>query len=127
MKRLFATLTLAAVALTAAACSSTNADSAAGPAASVDPNAPKIVAKDIAFTTPDVEVPAGAGFQLVFDNEDGAPHNVAIADASGASVFKGEIFSGAATRVYQVPALAAGTYTFTCEVHPGMTGTIVAN
>ncbi len=27
---------------------------------------------------------------------------------------------------YQVPALAAGTYTFVCEVHPDMKGTITA-
>jgi plastocyanin len=50
---------------------------------------------------------------------------VAIADAAGGSVFKGEIVSGKQA-TYQVPALAAGTYTFICEVHPNMKGTITA-
>jgi plastocyanin len=29
-----------------------------------------------------------------------------------------------ATKVYQVPALPAGTYGFVCSVHPNMTGTL---
>ena len=127
MKRLIATLALAAVALAAAACGNTNAGQPAAPAASLDPNAPAIVAKDIKFVTTEVKVPAGKAFQLTFDNQDGAPHNVAIyTDASASqALFQGEIFSSA-TRVYQVPALAAGTYFFRCDVHPDMTGTIVA-
>ena len=44
--------------------------------------------------------------------------------AGGASVFTGEIFNGAATRTYNVPALEAGDYTFVCSVHPNMTGTL---
>ena len=39
-------------------------------------------------------------------------------------MLKGEIFNGAATKTYQVPALGAGTYTFVCSVHPNMTGTL---
>lgn len=127
MKRLLATVALAAVALAAAACGNTNAGQPAAPAASVDPNAPAIVAKDIKFVTTQVKVPAGKAFGLSFDNQDGAPHNVAIYADSSASqnLFQGEIFSGA-TRVYQVPALAPGSYFFRCDVHPDMTGTIVA-
>jgi plastocyanin len=128
MKRLFATLALAAVALAAAACSSTNAGQPAASAASLDPNAPTIVAKDLTFVTPNVTVPAGKPFQLTFDNQEGAPHNVAIyTDASASqSLYQGEIFSSA-TRVYDVPALAAGSYFFRCDVHPDMKGTIVAD
>ena len=127
MKRLLATVALAAVALAAAACGTTNAGQPAAPAASVDPNAPAIVAKDIKFVTTDVKVPAGKAFGLSFANQDGAPHNVAIYTDSSASqsLFKGDIFSSE-TRVYQVPALAPGTYFFRCDVHPEMTGTIVA-
>ena len=84
-----------------------------------------ITAQNIAFTTPDVTAPAGAAFTINFDNEDaGIPHNVEITDASGASVFKGEIFPGVATKAYSVPSLAAGTYSFKCDVHPNMTGTL---
>jgi plastocyanin len=128
VKRLIATLALATVALAAAACSSTNAG---GPAPSVgpaDPNAPVVVAQDLRFTTSEVAVPAGKAFQLTFDNREGPPHNVAIyTDASaGQAVFQGEIFGGPAVKVYDVPALTAGTYFFRCDVHPDMQGTIVA-
>jgi plastocyanin len=49
---------------------------------------------------------------------------VAITDSSGQQVFKGEIFAGPGSRQYPIPALAAGTYTFACSVHPQMTGTL---
>ena len=84
-----------------------------------------IVAKDIKFVPSAVSVKADTAFDIVFDNQDGAPHNIDISNASGATVFKGEIVTS--TRVtYAVPALAAGTYAFICEVHPEMKGTITA-
>jgi mono/diheme cytochrome c family protein/plastocyanin len=86
-----------------------------------------IVAQGIAFTTTDVTAPADTAFVIAFDNEDaGTPHDVEIKDASGTEVFKGDIFSGVATQNYNVPALKAGTYNFTCIVHPTMTGTLTA-
>ncbi len=39
-------------------------------------------------------------------------------------VFKGDIITGPAKTTYNVPALAAGAYTFVCSVHPNMTGTL---
>ena len=129
MKRLFVTLALATVALAAAACSTTNADNGAptAPAAPADPNAPVVIAKDMQFATKDVQVPAGKAFSLTFTNNDGAPHIVSIYTDSSASTnpFRGEIFASA-TKVEQVPALAAGTYFFRCDVHPDMQGTITA-
>lgn len=122
MKRLIATLALATVALAAAACAS--GGGAPAVTGSVDPNAVKVTAKDIKFTTSDVAAPAGAAFQVSFDNEDGAPHNVAIVDGSGKEQFKGEIFGGPATKTYQVPALPAGTYQLRCDVHPDMKATL---
>lgn len=87
----------------------------------------EIVAEGIAFTTPAVTVPADTPFQIDFKNQDaGIPHNVEIKDAAGAAVFRGEIFNGVDARVYDVPALAAGDYPFTCSVHPNMTGTLTA-
>jgi len=84
-----------------------------------------IVAQNIAFTTTDVTAPADTPFTIEFQNQDaGVPHNVDIKDAAGTSVFKGEIFPGVATKSYQVPALKAGSYTFICDVHPNMTGTL---
>ncbi len=83
-----------------------------------------IEAKGIAFTQTSWSGPAGKAFTIAFSNQDpGTPHNVEIKDSSGAVVFKGDIFNGVDTRVYQVPALPAGDYTFSCVVHPNMTGT----
>lgn len=85
----------------------------------------KEAALNIAFVNKDLAAPADAPFQIEFDNQDaGVPHNIAIKDASGAEVFKGEIFNGAAVKTYDVPALKAGDYTFVCTVHPNMTGTL---
>jgi plastocyanin len=127
MKRLIATLALATVALAAAACGSTSAAAPSAPAAPADPNAPAVSADQLKFDKAEVQVPAGKPFQLTFQNKEAAPHNVAIFTDSSASqsVYQGEIFSSA-TKVYDVPALAAGSYFFRCDVHPDMTGTIVA-
>ena len=48
-----------------------------------------------------------------------------IVGHSIANLFRGEIFSSG-SKVYDVPALEAGTYFFRCDVHPDMTGTITA-
>jgi plastocyanin len=127
MKRLTLTLGLLALAAVLAACSgvSAAAPTPAAPAGNPSGDAVTIVAKDMKFVQTAVPVKAGTAFDLVFDNQEGAPHNVAISNASGASVFKGEIVSN--TKVtYKVPALSAGTYGFICEVHPDMKGTITA-
>jgi plastocyanin len=80
-------------------------------------------AKNIAFAEGSLTAPADRPFTLEFVNEDaGTPHNFELKDGAGASVFQGEVFNGVDTRVYDVPALAAGTYTFLCTVHPSMTG-----
>ena len=127
MKRLTLTLGLLALAAVLAACSGASAGtpSPAATAGSPSGDAVTIVAKDLKFVQTSVPVKAGAAFDLVFDNQEGAPHNIAISDASGASVFKGEIVSNSKV-TYAVPALAAGTYGFICEVHPDMKGTITA-
>jgi len=82
-----------------------------------------IHAQGIAYLDTSFTAPAGKPFTLAFVNEDqGTPHNVELKNASGAVAFKGEIFSGVATRVYEVPALPAGTYPYVCSVHSNMTG-----
>lgn len=83
-----------------------------------------VEAKGIAFLQASWTGPADKPFTLAFDNEDaGVPHNVALKDSSGAEAWKGAIFNGVETRVYDVPALPGGEYTFVCTVHPNMTGT----
>ena len=97
-------------------------------APSIDPDAPFIAAANLEFDRDLLTVPAGEAFKLVFENREAAPHNVAIyADSSvSTELFKGEVFSGPATRTYDVPALAAGSYYFRCDLHPNMDGSVTA-
>ena len=86
-----------------------------------------LTASGIAFDKTDLTAPAGAPFQITFTNNDaGIPHDVAIHTGSptGPIVWQGAIITGVATQTYDVPALPAGTYGFTCVVHPNMTGTL---
>ena len=125
MKRLTLTLGPFVLAAVLAACSgtSTAANGSPVPAGSPSGDTVTVVAKDLKFTTPAVSAKVGSPFIIAFDNQDGAPHNIAISDASGAKVFKGDIVAGKQVD-YPVGALPAGTYGFICEVHPDMTGTL---
>jgi plastocyanin/mono/diheme cytochrome c family protein len=109
------------------------AGGSAAPAASIDPNAPKVTvaAKDGAatagFDPNTLEAKADTAFTFVFENDDttSGPHNAVIHDPSNAVVPMGDtaFFTGPATKSYAVPALKAGSYTFVCQVHPTtMTG-----
>jgi plastocyanin len=117
----------------ASATASPASSASAGPGESTTPSAStaaaavELSAQNITFDKTALSVPAGAAFQLVFHNNDaGIPHNVEIKDGTGASVFKGEIFSGVDSRTYDVTSLAAGAYKFVCSVHPNMVGELTA-
>jgi len=86
-----------------------------------------IVAQDIKFDRASLALPAGTVAPLLFDNRDGAPHNVAITSSDGTKVFTGDTFSGPSTKTYEVPALTAGSYGFHCDVHPDMKGTLTVS
>ena len=82
------------------------------------------------FDPKELEAAANTPFTVTFDNQDTttSPHNWVLKDSSGAKVaIEGDtaFFSGPAKRDYKIPALAAGAYSFLCEVHPAaMTGTL---
>lgn len=135
MKRVALAAALAGLAAITVACSSGGtsatpaASGATSPAASADASTPAgsgttVVAKDIAFQPTSLSIPADTATQITLDNQDTVPHNIAIKDASGATVFKGEIQNGQGTITYDVNALPAGSYQFWCELHPNMTGTL---
>jgi len=100
---------------------------ASGPAGSDSADLVMISASGVKFEQTTVTAPADTPFQVQFENKDpGTPHNIALhlGDVNGEELFKGEVFSGVATRVYDVQALDAGAYAFVCTVHPTMTGTL---
>ena len=88
----------------------------------------ELTAANIAFGSTTLTATANAPFILKFTNNDaGVPHNVVIhtgPNASDPAAFDGEIFTGVDSRTYPIPALKAGTYAFSCKVHPIMTGTL---
>jgi plastocyanin len=103
------------------------AGSAAPASSQAAPNADAVVtAQNTAFEEAAITIPAGRPFTLALDNKDTLPHNVVLEDASGKKVFDGDIVTGPAVKVYDVPAIPAGTYKFVCAVHPNMTGTATA-
>jgi plastocyanin len=127
VKHVAATFGFVAIVLVAAACSSgAAAPASSGPLASVDPNAIQISAKDLKFSTAQLDAPADKAFTIVFDNQESAPHNVAIYKDQSASqkVFVQEPFGGPKAVTYQVGPLAAGSYFFRCDVHTDMKGTL---
>ena len=85
-------------------------------------------AKNLQFSASTLTLPAGQAVTLTFTNSDaGIPHNLSIySDAAyTTNVFKGDLVTGPASGTYNIPALAAGTYYFRCDVHPAtMVGTV---
>jgi plastocyanin len=110
----------------ASAAPSTEASAAPSSAASAGPGggtALSVVAQGVQYQTTTLEATAGQPFQIAFDNQDaGIPHNIQIADAGGTMVFEGDTINGVAQTTYNVPALTAGVYKFTCKWHPNMVG-----
>src|SRR5690606_30769350 len=133
MKRIATSLAAIAIAAVVAACSGADAGSSQAPseapsgAPSADAGALQISAKDIKFSTDTLEAKAGEPITIVFENQESAPHNVAIYTDESASekIFAEEPFSGPKTVTYNVPAQDAGTYYFHCDLHPNMAGSLV--
>jgi plastocyanin len=87
-----------------------------------------VVAKNLSFGVKCLAAPAGQPFTIDFDNQDGAPHNVAIYTNSSRSksIFVGDRVDGPKKATYRAPVITAGTYYFVCDFHPFMNGTFIA-
>jgi plastocyanin len=100
---------------------------ASGPPPSAPAGGAGLRADGLAFDREHLDVPAGRPFKLLFENGDGAPHNVRIYDEGvDRPLFVGEVFGGPGSRVYEVPAIPSGSHRFRCDVHPEMSGTVTA-
>jgi plastocyanin len=126
MNRLLSSALITIAIVVLAACSA--GASGRAPDQSIAPDALRISANGLAFSTSTLSAPADEPFQIAFENQERAPHNVAIyRDSSAAEKLFGEDpFSGPAVVTYDVPALAPGTYFFRCDVHPNMSGQLTA-
>ena len=119
--RAFALAVVSSIAL--AACGG-----AASPPPSYPPGAIVVVAENMTFDPAQLVVPTDTRFTLVLVNRDAAQHNIAIRTKRGFEgdlVFRHDPIS-ASTVILEVGPIPAGTYFFLCEVHPSMTGTVIA-
>jgi plastocyanin len=117
------TLVLALVALIAASCGGSAAPAPSFPTGSII-----VTAKNRAFDTKELRVPADTAVTLVFVNEESDLHNIAIRTQSG---FDGDLIFrfdpvSIKTVVLRVDPIPKGSYFFLCEIHPAMSGTVVA-
>ena len=79
----------------------------------------KEVADHLAFTNRELNAPAGTPISIDFDNQDvNVEHNILVTDGCGVTVFDGAVITGPSSTTYHLPALAAGTYSFICVIHP---------
>jgi plastocyanin len=80
-----------------------------------------LVAKNFAFNTKTITVPAGAAVRINFNNQDSSvPHNFALYDDEGATkkFFVGDLITGPRTTVYSFIAPSVpGIYHFQCDPH----------
>jgi plastocyanin len=115
-----------AVALTATACISD--DPVAGPAdalAAGDGDAAVTLrALNLSFDRDRIDATAGQPLTITFDNaDDNIPHNLHV--EAGTLDVKTDITPGPTTQVLEVTIDTPGTYEFSCDVHPEMTGDLV--
>ena len=81
----------------------------------------------VSFEQNRLEAPASTAFVIHFENRQvGVPHNVWIKDAQGEVIFEGrpDVTGPLAADYVVSDGLPAGTYTFYCQIHPNMTGTL---
>jgi plastocyanin len=96
-----------------------------GPAA---PPALTLTAKNTTFSRSELHAPADTPFTLTFHNQDnGVYHNVGIytEPTGGKPIVDGQPVQGVKKITYTWTVSTPGTYTFRCDFHANMVGTIV--
>ncbi|MDQ4145861.1 MAG: cupredoxin domain-containing protein [Actinomycetota bacterium] len=100
-------------------------ESAAGGA-----GASELVAVDIAWNVDSLSFKAGQEIEMPLDNQDTTVHNMSIyetpedAQTQTDPLFKGEDVAGGASSTYSIDPLKKGEYTFICDYHVNMEGTV---
>lgn len=128
------TLTLL-LAFALAACSSGGTDAsepvgssgdAGGGTATVSDGAVEITAANLEFSATTIEATAGEAFTITLVNSDTTPHNISIyTEEGGDRLVEGAVINAGETIEVQVDALDAGEYSFMCDIHPDMNGSVV--
>jgi plastocyanin len=79
-----------------------------------------LVAKDHMWDLATLTVPANKLWHLTIDNQDAkTPHNFAVsADPGLVTTILAMRFEGVARKTFDIAGLPAGTYIFTCSIHP---------
>jgi plastocyanin len=88
-----------------------------------------VVAKNRAFDTNTIRVPANSRVTIKLENKDPDPHNIAVYDTPEAEqeIFVSDTISGSGSSTSgEFDAPPPGTYFFRCDVHPvTMTGQLI--
>jgi plastocyanin len=116
MKRM-ARLAIATLAGGLMACGSSNYGDSTGPTPPAGPSVEATTA--LAFTPATLTVKVGDAVAFVFD---GVAHNVFFDAHDGAPA---DIAGNNAGVIVSRTFATAGTYTYTCQIHPSMHGTVV--
>jgi glucose/arabinose dehydrogenase/plastocyanin len=122
-----ATLATGTLAVTSSADLQTSVPATSAPSATTQIT---LTARNFAFDTDRITVPAGSTVVMTFANNDaGIPHNFALYTDKTAKtkIFAGDLVTGIKTVTYTFTAPSApGDYFFRCDVHPElMTGTFI--
>ncbi len=82
-----------------------------------------VTVQGVQFDTATLSATADKPWTIAFVNNDpGVPHDMEFLDSGGVTAFLGDKVTGVSSAIYDVPALAAGTYKFVCTFHPNMVG-----
>lgn len=90
--------------------------------ASIDPSAVRLVASGVQFITKEASAPADKPFQIAFESQTSEMHDLVIAMPNADPIFRSAVFAGPTTKTFAIEPLAAGSYIYRCDVHPGMQG-----